>query len=112
MRMNFNDRLKKAREHSGMSQHVLAKKSGVKQVTISKIERGDSKSSTHTVELALACGVRPVWLATGEGEMLLGPESPEVKLKQAIDVLQQIPDHAMIEAITVLEAIRKLARRD
>lgn len=110
--MNFNDRLKKAREHSGMSQHGLAKKSGVKQVTISKIERGDSKSSTHTVELALACGVRPEWLATGEGEMVLGPDSPEVKLKKAIDILQQIPEHAMDETITVLESISKLSRLD
>lgn len=110
--MNFNDRLKKAREQTGMSQQGLAMKSGVKQATISKIERGDSKSSTHTVELALACGVRPEWLATGEGEMVLGPDSPEVKLKQAIDILQQIPDHAMDDAITILGAVRKLAKRD
>ncbi|MHB1098526.1 MAG: helix-turn-helix domain-containing protein [Burkholderiales bacterium] len=110
--MNFNDRLKKAREHSGMSQHDLAKRSGVKQVTISKIERGDSKSSTHTVELALACGVRPEWLATGTGDMILGPDSPEVKLKQAIDVLQQIPEHALDETISVLESIRKLSMLD
>lgn len=111
MPMNFNDRLKKAREQTGMSQQGLAMKSGVKQATISKIERGDSKSSTHTVELALACGVRPEWLATGEGEMTLGPGSPEVKLKQAIDILQQIPEHALDETISVLQSIHKLARR-
>ena len=45
-------------------------KSGVKQGTISKIERGDTDSSTFTVQLAIACGVRPEWLAVEDGPMI------------------------------------------
>lgn len=69
-RMNFGERLKQARRHAGLTQQELAEKSYVKQGTISKIERGDTDSSTFTVQLSTACGVRSEWLAVGDGEML------------------------------------------
>lgn len=68
--MNYCERLKAARDYAGLTQTGLAEKSGVKQGTISKIERGDTDSSTFTVQLAIACGVRPEWLAMGTEPML------------------------------------------
>jgi transcriptional regulator with XRE-family HTH domain len=66
-------RLKKARDHAGLSQKQLQDRAGVSQKTISKIERGDQESSTQVVQLARACGVNVDWLATGRGEMLTMP---------------------------------------
>lgn len=68
--MEFSERLRLAREAAKLTQEQLAQKSGVKQGTISKIERGDADSSTFTVQLAIACGVRPEWLAIGSGAMI------------------------------------------
>jgi transcriptional regulator with XRE-family HTH domain len=68
--MEFSERLKLAREAAKLTQEQLAQKSGVKQGTISKIERGDADSSTFTVQLAIACKVRPEWLAMESGPMI------------------------------------------
>jgi transcriptional regulator with XRE-family HTH domain len=66
-------RLKKAREHAGLSQKQLEERAGVSQKTISKIERGDQDSSTQVVQLARHLGVNASWLATGEGDMITKP---------------------------------------
>lgn len=68
--MTFGTRLKQAREQAGLTQESLATASGVKQGTISKIERGESESSTFVVQLAIACKVRIEWLALNTGPML------------------------------------------
>lgn len=70
MTTTLAERLKEARAHARLSQPELEAKSGVSQKTISKIERGDQKSTTKIVQLASACGVRPEWLGTGEGPMV------------------------------------------
>ena len=64
--MNYGKRLKSARKHKGLSQEALAKLSGVKQGSISKIERGDQSSSTFDIELAEALGIQARWLKTGD----------------------------------------------
>ena len=58
-------RIKKAREIAGLTQQELAKRAGLAKSTVCGLELGSRHSSTRTVELALACGVDPVWLATG-----------------------------------------------
>jgi transcriptional regulator with XRE-family HTH domain len=75
--MNFSERLRRAREHADLTQEALAQRSGVKQGTISKIERGESESSTFVVQLAVACGVRCEWLALEIGEMLESALKPD-----------------------------------
>ena len=61
----YGKRLKEARKRKGLSQEQLAKKSGVGQGSISKIERGDQDSSAYDIELALALDVSPLWLKKG-----------------------------------------------
>jgi len=47
---------------------ALAKRSGVSNATINDIEKGRQLPAVDTVErLARALGVRPCWLAFGEG---------------------------------------------
>lgn len=68
--MEFKDRLKKARKQSGINQHELAQRIGVKQTSISDLERGKSKSTSFVTQMAHELGVSAMWLATGKGEML------------------------------------------
>lgn len=68
----FGERVRKRREDLGMTQPELARASGIKQPTISNIERGRNKGSQHIVELAAALKVRPQWLNTGVGPKEIG----------------------------------------
>ena len=63
--MKYGDRLRLAREHKGLSQDDLVGISGVKQGTISKIERGDQNSSGFDAELSYALDVHAMWLKKG-----------------------------------------------
>lgn len=67
--MELKDRFKLAREHAGLKQQQLAERAGVKQATISDLERGKSQGSNYTARIAAACQVSALWLETGEGTM-------------------------------------------
>ena len=73
-RMEFKDRLKAARRHAKLNQVELALKAGITQTSISDLERGKSKASTHVVKIADACGVNAKWLSDEIGPMT-GPAS-------------------------------------
>ncbi|MBR2512734.1 MAG: helix-turn-helix domain-containing protein [Halomonas sp.] len=73
--MEFKDRLKKARKLAGLNQAELAKKIGVQQTSISDLERGKSKSTSFSTQIAHELGVSALWLATGKGEMVAGAVS-------------------------------------
>lgn len=105
--MEFGERLKAAREAAGLTQEELAKKSGVKQGTISKIERGDSDSSTFTVQLAIACGVRPEWLAMSEGEMRteFSYAALDEKERAVLAAMERMPDYKKDVIVTTSQAL-------
>ena len=63
--MELKDRLKQARKNAGLTQQELAQRAGIKQSSISEIERGLSRTSGHLIKLAQICKVDPVWLAEG-----------------------------------------------
>ena len=73
--MEFKDRLKKARKLAGLNQAELAQKIGVQQTSISDLERGKSKSTSFSTQIAHELGVSALWLATGKGEMNAGESS-------------------------------------
>lgn len=82
--MELKDRLKKARKYAGLTQkEIESKVEGLKQSSYSELERGESKSSTKLVELATLFQVNPVWLATGDGEMLTKPQRELVQILEA-----------------------------
>lgn len=63
--MTVGQRVKEARKKAGLSQLQLAEAIGVKQPTISELERGESQSSSYLIQIAQACDVNPLWLQTG-----------------------------------------------
>jgi SOS-response transcriptional repressor LexA len=64
--MKYGERLRIAREHKGLTQEELVKISGVKQGTISKIERGGQHSSGFDAVLAYHLDIDAMWLTTGD----------------------------------------------
>lgn len=92
--MTLGERLKAARRHAKLdTQEQLAKKSGVSQQTISKIERDLVDSSGYVVHLAKACGVRPEWLAMEDGEMISTPYTEDPKAKAVLLAMEQMPEY-------------------
>ncbi|MEN5063590.1 XRE family transcriptional regulator [Achromobacter aegrifaciens] len=74
----LSQRMKEARSDAGLSQAALAKLVGSGQSTIASIENGRNQSAGNLVQIALALGVSPTWLAEGKG-----PKKPlPVKLKE------------------------------
>lgn len=65
--MELKDRLKYARKRANLTQSELAERAGIKQASVSEIERGLSRTSGYLVKIAQVCGVDPLWLAEGAG---------------------------------------------
>ncbi len=66
--MSLALRLKQSREQARISQRELAKRSGLSQQLISKLENALVESTTEVFRLAEVLRVNPRWLATGKGE--------------------------------------------
>ena len=67
---SIGQRVKAARKYAGLTQVQLAEKAQMDQTTISKLEKGHNAKSAFCVRIAVACGVSPVWVETGQGDML------------------------------------------
>lgn len=73
------DRLRKAREHSGLSQTELAEATGISRHSISNYERGAFEPRRpQLLVLALATGVDLEWLGGGSEPIGYGPLAPNV----------------------------------
>lgn len=99
---NLSDRIKIARKMAGLTQKQLSERVGISQTAVHKIESGMSRSSRRTVAIALTCGVDPIWLDTGRGEMNMGGQ-PVVKGEKGAEgyrtpVIARIPLIAWDEA--------------
>lgn len=68
-RSDYGQRLLAARTQAGLRQVDLAAKAGISQGTLADLEK-QGRASKFTAQLAIACGVRPQWLASGEGPMV------------------------------------------
>jgi len=74
----FGDRMTGAREASGLSQTELARRMGVKVKTVRAWENDQSEPRANKLQmLAGMLGVSIMWLLTGQGDGLDGPETPE-----------------------------------
>jgi transcriptional regulator with XRE-family HTH domain len=64
--MMIGERIKQTRLEIPMTQSELAKKAGIKQPTLSELERGSSGSSSHFSGIAATLNVNALWLQTGK----------------------------------------------
>jgi transcriptional regulator with XRE-family HTH domain len=112
--MKYGERLKSSRELAKLTQVALAEKigSGITQAGISYLEKGDATGSEFTVQFAVACGVRPEWLAEEKGEMIDGIYIEDVRIKNAVLILEQLKaEYRLDDALDVLNSITKLTRK-
>jgi transcriptional regulator with XRE-family HTH domain len=115
--MKFNQRLKLARKHAKLTQQQLADALGrdendqpiMSQANVSGLETDpNAKGSIFTPQLAAACGVDPLWLATGTGDMLKALEDKSqlnydikrvVETMAAMEPAEQYKVRKMIEVL-------------
>lgn len=76
----INDRLEILREHLELKQADFAEIIGIKQPTYSQILKGKSNLTTaHLQRLHEYAGVSPLWILTGEGEMIIAKSNNSTK---------------------------------
>jgi transcriptional regulator with XRE-family HTH domain len=74
----FGDRMTGAREAAGLSQTDLARRMGVKVATVRAWENDQSEPRANKLQmLAGMLGVSIMWMLTGKGDGLDGPETAE-----------------------------------
>ncbi len=110
--MKLAERLVKARKFAKLSQKELAEKLNglMTQQNISQLENEKIQGTEYIVQIATACGVRPEWLAMGQGEMTDGLYVESEKIKKAVLLMQDLPDYALDEAIKSLDTVAKLTK--
>ena len=88
----FGDRIAAAREAAGMGQEKLARRLGVKLKTLHGWENDLAEPRANKPQmLAGLLNVSIVWLLTGEGEGISGPEETEAALPADVnDALLEI----------------------
>src|SRR6056297_474952 len=87
----FGDRMTGAREASGLSQTELAKRLGVKVKTIRAWENDQSEPRANKLQmLAGMLGVSIMWILTGEGDGLDGPERGDDLPDEMADLLSEL----------------------
>ncbi|WP_273839974.1 XRE family transcriptional regulator [Providencia rettgeri] len=86
MKTTLAQRLKSARQDTGLTQSGLAKAVGVSQAAIQKIETGKASKSTKLIEIAKVLGVSPEWLSNGDGEQVNQKAEVSVKIELANNV--------------------------
>lgn len=88
--MSIGNRVKQARKALNLTQTELAKRSNLKQSSISDLEVGKSQGTTYLASLAATLGVSALWLETGKGSMT-------GELSSA-DVLELVPGARRVHA--------------
>ena len=105
--MEYKERIKAARLHSGLTQAQLAKAVGIDQASISDLERGRSQRSSYNASIAKACGVSAIWIESGTGPMVPSDvEHPNIKDTIQPEMLYRYPVISWVSAGSWQEAVQ------
>lgn len=105
-RTPFGERLYLARTYAKLSQTQLCKLAGVSQGNLGELEwNGDG--SMAAVRLAVACGVRPEWLAEGIGDMVDADAWP-FELVTRDEILALEPRHLQMVEGAMLATLERI----
>ena len=112
--MNLGQRVTAAREYAKLTQAQLAKRVGVTQQTMHKLEAGKAKRSSALADICLETGVSLRWLVRGEGSMIASQSArPDpITMAHALTVLQSLAHLQAGEATFLYDAPSLLAIYD
>lgn len=97
-------------EYAKLNQIQLADATGVKQQNISKILRRKQQKSADLVKLAMACGVRPEWLAMEDGLMVDdGLVVHDERIKHLARACMDLPSYDVDRLVQAGDALKKLS---
>ncbi|MBX9348759.1 helix-turn-helix domain-containing protein [Chromobacterium vaccinii] len=93
----------------GWSQETLGRKAGVTRGTISTLENGNSKGTTHLLSIAKALNVNPQWLESGKEPKLPTPEAGAayISADSLDDLAEKLLDRGPDEAALLLALLLK-----
>lgn len=100
--MNYGQRLRLAREEKGLTQKALAKLVGMSASNLWELEE-KGKGSAKTAQMAEVLGVRPQWLASGDGDMRENLSSAQVSLGK-VPLVSSVAAGMFTEAMDLLPA--------
>lgn len=107
----FGDRMTGAREAAGLSQTDLARRMGVKVKTVRAWENDQSEPRANKLQmLAGMLGVSIMWLLTGRGDGLEGPETPEPLSDDLLALLSEIRS-MKVEQARLADRMGRLEKR-
>ncbi|HTJ95931.1 MAG TPA: helix-turn-helix transcriptional regulator [Rhodocyclaceae bacterium] len=108
--MRYGERLRAARQATGLTQALLSEKSGVLQSLISQLETSlTATGSEYTNRLARAMAINPDWLSDEIGGMFPSDyKTHDPKLVAAMKIMEDMPEYARDEAIKSIASIKKL----
>ncbi|MEM8752404.1 MAG: helix-turn-helix domain-containing protein [Pseudomonadota bacterium] len=105
----FGDRLAAAREAAGLGQGQLAKRLGVKRLTVRNWEEDRAEPRANKLQmLAGILNVSLIWLMTGEGD---GPSTPETATDDSAEVLLRELSEIRAEHRRLAERSGRLEKR-
>ena len=102
----MGDRVKKARNEAGLTQAMLAERSGVDQTRISAIELNKNKKTSCLIALGKAMDVDPTYLETGVSTTEIKARYTVIE-KEIISLLRQLTDEQRVREIAYLERLVK-----
>ena len=106
----FGERLKNAREASGMSQNAMASRLGVKLTTVEKWESGSLDPRANRLQMAASLlNVPLMWLLAGSQQVpdpTSGISNRDIMLQKITDMSARINDMS-----SELEELKLLAQR-
>lgn len=106
--MPLGERLKAARIERGLSQEKLGLAVGITKATVSQIEDGSIKRTTHVVRLAEVLGVSPKWLESGEGSMDAGRLDLTQAEKHLVWGFRTLNEADRVSVLRTVEALNAL----
>ena len=109
--MKYGERLKLARDHAGLNQDQLAELAGIKQPSVSYLEKKTSKAkgSEHTARFARICRVSVDWLSDEIGDMIpMVYQTTDPKIIAAARVMEPLSEYGKSAAVKNVTEIAQL----
>jgi transcriptional regulator with XRE-family HTH domain len=111
--MKYGERLRAARKYALLTQKELEDRinRACSQSNISQLEQSDADGSEYTAQFADACGVRALWLATGQGDMVDTYQIKDERIRHLAMVAEALPDYAVDQVVRDVDSIAELIRK-